>query len=82
MKAYYAKNRKAWRAWLEKNGEKEKSVWLIIYKKEAAKPSTTYPVAVEEALCFGWIDSKVGKKRYFGMDTKRQERRNQNKAYS
>ncbi len=62
MKAYYAKNRKPWRAWLEKNAEKEKSVWLIIYKKEAAKPSTTYVVAVEEALCFGWIDSKANKR--------------------
>lgn len=62
IKTCYAKNRKSWRKWLQKNGSKEKSVWLIIYKKEANKKSVTYPEAVEEALCFGWIDSKPNKR--------------------
>jgi len=62
IKAFYAKNRKQWRSWLEKNGEKEKSVWLIMYKKESEFPSVYYTEAVEEALCFGWIDSKANKR--------------------
>ena len=62
VKTFCAKDRKSWRAWLIKHHEKEKSVWLIIYKKGAAKQSTSYAEAVEEALCFGWIDSKANKR--------------------
>jgi uncharacterized protein YdeI (YjbR/CyaY-like superfamily) len=47
-----------WRKWLEKNHNKEDSVWLIYHKKESKIPSITHAEAVEEALCFGWIDSK------------------------
>jgi uncharacterized protein YdeI (YjbR/CyaY-like superfamily) len=59
---FYAKNRKSWRKWLEKNHATAKNVWLIIYKKESGIPSVYYPEAVEEALCFGWIDSKANKR--------------------
>lgn len=59
---FYAKNQQAWRKWLEKNHAKEKAVWLIIYKKESGIPSVYYPEAVDEALCFGWIDSKPNKR--------------------
>lgn len=62
IQTYYARGRKEWRTWLEKNGEKEQSVWLIIYRKRAAKESVYYEEAVEEALCFGWIDSKPNKR--------------------
>jgi len=62
IKTFYAKNRKTWRSWLEKNNVKEKSVWLIIYRKDTAKKSVNYAEAVEEALCFGWIDSKANKR--------------------
>src|SRR3954454_11068734 len=62
IKTFYAKSGKEWRAWLEKNGDKEKSVWLIIYKKEKGIPSVYYREAVDEALCFGWIDSKANKR--------------------
>jgi uncharacterized protein YdeI (YjbR/CyaY-like superfamily) len=62
IKTFYAKNRKTWRCWLEKNNDKEKSVWLIMYRKNAAKKSVNYAEAVEEALCFGWIDSKANKR--------------------
>ena len=62
FKTVYAKDRKAWRNWLDKNGEKEKAVWLILYRKGAATKSITYAEAVEEALCFGWIDSKPNKR--------------------
>jgi len=62
IKTFYAKNGKTWRSWLEKNNDKEKSVWLIIYRKDTAKKSVNYAEAVEEALCFGWIDSKANKR--------------------
>lgn len=58
----YAKDRSAWRKWLAKNHEKKSSVWLILYHKSSATPSVYYDEAVEEALCFGWIDSRPGKR--------------------
>jgi len=59
---YYPRNRKAWRNWLQKNHSSLQSVWLIIYKKDTGKPTVTYDEVVEEALCFGWIDSKPNKR--------------------
>jgi len=50
-------SRRDWRSWLEANHAKKKAVWLIFYKKHADKPNVTYDGAVEEAICFGWIDS-------------------------
>jgi len=55
----HAKTRKQWRAWLEKHHSTKKEIWLVYYKKHAGKPSVPYNDAVEEALCFGWIDSTV-----------------------
>lgn len=51
------KNQKDWRKWLELNHQKKDGVWLIIYKKASAKPNLSWSEAVDEALCFGWIDS-------------------------
>lgn len=48
----------AWRRWLQRNHDKARGVWLIIYKKESSRKSVYYPEAVDEALCFGWVDSK------------------------
>lgn len=59
---FYAKNRKAWRNWLIKNHLTKENCWLILYKKESNTPSVYYAEAVEEALCFGWIDSKPNKR--------------------
>jgi uncharacterized protein YdeI (YjbR/CyaY-like superfamily) len=56
-KAQYFKDQKEWRAWLTKNHDKEKEVWLLYYKKHTDKPTLTHMQGVEEALCFGWIDS-------------------------
>ncbi len=52
-------DRQAWRQWLEKNHDKKKEIWLVYYKKHTGKPSIHYNNAVEEALCFGWIDTTV-----------------------
>ena len=56
-KTYYAANRKQWRSWLAKNHRTEPEIWLIYYKKNSDKPRIPYNDAVEEALCYGWIDS-------------------------
>lgn len=58
-KTLYVTNRKDWRKWLEKNFYKEKDVWLIYPKKSSGKRRIVYNDAVEESLCFGWIDSTV-----------------------
>ena len=56
---FYFSNRKEWRKWLKANYSSVKEVWLIYYKKHTGKPRIPYDDAVEEALCFGWIDSTV-----------------------
>jgi uncharacterized protein YdeI (YjbR/CyaY-like superfamily) len=50
-----------WRAWLEENHTRGEGVWLITYKKATGMPRLEYDEAVEEALCFGWVDSKPNK---------------------
>lgn len=55
----YLTNRIDWRDWLESNHQSKKEIWLIYYKKHTGKPRIPYDDAVEEALCFGWIDSIV-----------------------
>jgi len=57
----YFSNRDDWRAWLSKNHDSKKEVWLIYYKKQTGKPSIPYDDSVEEALCFGWVDSIIKK---------------------
>lgn len=60
--SFHASTRKEWREWLDKYGESEKFVWLITYHKNSTTKSITYEEAVEEALCFGWIDSLRNKR--------------------
>lgn len=59
MKTLYVKNRAEWRSWLRRNANISDEVWLLYYKKDSGKPRVAYDHAVEEALCFGWIDSTV-----------------------
>lgn len=58
-KILYVTNRKEWRGWLKRHYKSEKDIWLVYYKKRTGKPRISYNDAVEEALCFGWIDSIV-----------------------
>ncbi|HEV7891769.1 MAG TPA: YdeI/OmpD-associated family protein [Pyrinomonadaceae bacterium] len=58
-KTLYVQDRVAWRAWLEEHHATEREVWLVYYKKHTGRPRVPYDDAVEEALCFGWIDSIV-----------------------
>jgi uncharacterized protein YdeI (YjbR/CyaY-like superfamily) len=52
-------NPQHWREWLQAHHATEQAVWLVYYKKAANRPSLTWSQAVEEALCFGWIDSQA-----------------------
>jgi len=62
MQELLVTTRNAWRTWLAKNHAQSGGVWLVFYKKQAHQPSLSYDDAVEEALCFGWIDSIIKKR--------------------
>lgn len=66
----YVPDRVAWRQWLAENHATAQSIWLIAYDTVTGKPSVPYLQAVEEALCFGWIDG-IGKR----MDAQRKAQR-------
>ncbi|MBI5842073.1 MAG: YdeI/OmpD-associated family protein [Chloroflexi bacterium] len=57
LNTLHVTNRKEWRAWLRKHYKTEKEIWLVYARKETGEPRISYNDAVEEALCFGWIDS-------------------------
>jgi uncharacterized protein YdeI (YjbR/CyaY-like superfamily) len=83
IKTFYAKSRREWRKWLEKNHQAEKSVWLIIYHKESRVKTVYYEEAVEEAICFGWVDSKPNKRddeSYYLFMAKRKPKSNWSRA--
>ncbi len=72
--SFYPGTREEWREWLKKNHDSKPGIWLIYYKKHTGKPSVPYHEAVEEALCFGWIDStvkKIDEERYMQKFTPR-----------
>ena len=55
----FCKNATQWRAWLNKNGGKVTDIWLVFDKGRSAEQSLTYGEALDEALCYGWIDSLI-----------------------
>jgi len=62
MKRIHVTTRDQWREWLADNHDKEPNgIWLVFRKKATGKPSLDYEESVEEALCFGWIDSLIKK---------------------
>jgi uncharacterized protein YdeI (YjbR/CyaY-like superfamily) len=77
MKTLYVENRDEWRSWLEANSQRASEVWLVYYKKDSGRPRVAYGDAVEEAICFGWVDSKIRKldeKRFAQLFTPRNPR--------
>ncbi len=71
---FEAKNREEWRNWLQKNHLTSPGIWLVYYKKNSGKAGISYEEAVEEALSFGWIDSRVNaidEERYMQIFTPR-----------
>lgn len=68
-----------WREWLFENHDKEKEIWLVYLQKSTGKPTVKYAEAVEEAICFGWIDSiekGVDSERFMGRFTPRKPKSN------
>lgn len=59
MNTFYTSHREKWRAWLSANFDKEKEVWFVFPMKAAGEEALSYNDAVEEALCFGWIDGVI-----------------------
>jgi uncharacterized protein YdeI (YjbR/CyaY-like superfamily) len=58
---FTAPNRPNWRDWLAEHGKTETEVWLIYYKAASGKPTISYEDSLEEALCYGWVDSIIQK---------------------
>ena len=70
----YVTDRSQWRQWLTEHYQIKKEIWLVYYKKHTGKPTIPYEHAVEEALCFGWIDGiekRIDDERYAGRFTPR-----------
>ncbi|MEA3224678.1 MAG: YdeI/OmpD-associated family protein [Planctomycetota bacterium] len=79
MKKLYITNRDQWRDWLSEHHAAEVGIWLVFYKKATSKPTIEYDVAVEEALCFGWIDSiikRIDGEKYVRKFTPRKDKSN------
>jgi uncharacterized protein YdeI (YjbR/CyaY-like superfamily) len=57
LETFYPETPEQWRTWLKENHTREKGIWLVQYNKKYGKPSLSWSEAVDEALCFGWIDS-------------------------
>jgi uncharacterized protein YdeI (YjbR/CyaY-like superfamily) len=58
IEIFYPNSPSAWRAWLQENHLVKQSIWVVFYNKKSAIPTLTWSESVDEALCFGWIDSK------------------------
>jgi uncharacterized protein YdeI (YjbR/CyaY-like superfamily) len=77
MKQLYVTDRDQWRDWLSEHHDTEAGIWLVFYKKATSKPTIEYDAAVEDALCFGWIDSiikRVDGERYVRKFTPRKDK--------
>lgn len=77
IETVYPKSRQEWREWLLVNHNKKQSIWLLYYKKKSNIPSVSYNDAVDEALCFGWIDSKakpIDEEKYIQFFSRRKEK--------
>ncbi len=59
IQTLYVASLNEWRQWLENNCQTEKSVWLIVYHKNSKVPCVHWHDAIENALCYGWVDSKA-----------------------
>lgn len=82
IESFCPSSKQDWRNWLELNHKNEEAIWLIIHKKGSSKPNLTWSDAVDEALCFGWIDSvkrSIDSEKYTQYFTKRKAKSNWSK---
>ena len=83
MKQLFFETRDEWRRWLAENHDRVSEVWLVYYKKETGKTCIEYGASVEEALCYGWVDSLIKKldgERYARKFTPRKAESNWSKS--
>lgn len=83
MNSYCPKNKADWRNWLKKNHLTADSIWLILYRKDATNYNLSWSDAVDEALCFGWIDStkkSIDQEKYIQYFSKRKPKSNWSKV--
>jgi len=76
MRQLYLPDRDQWRKWLSTHYKSEPGIWLVFYKKGTGEPTISYEASVEEALCFGWIDSiikKIDEEKYARKFTPRKD---------
>ena len=76
MQELYFKTSTEWRIWLAENHDTSPGIWLVYLKKESGQPTMTYEESIEEALCFGWVDSiirKLDDKKYARKFTPRKD---------
>ncbi len=74
METFCPKSQADWREWLEKNHQSKQSIWLVYFRVSTKVPSLSWSEAVDEALCFGWIDSTkktIDKERYMQYFSRR-----------
>ncbi|WP_160137509.1 YdeI/OmpD-associated family protein [Chryseobacterium sp. c4a] len=82
IETYCPQSQADWRQWLKKNHQSKQSVWLVFYTKKSNIPSLSWSEAVDEALCFGWIDStrkKINDISFMQFFTKRKPKSNWSK---
>jgi len=83
VETFYPISQLAWREWLERNHKDQESIWLIFYKKKSPNYNLSWSDSVDEALCFGWIDStkkKLDEERYMQYFSKRKPKSNWSKV--
>ncbi|MCB1179491.1 MAG: bacteriocin-protection protein, YdeI/OmpD-associated family, partial [Leptospiraceae bacterium] len=82
VEEYCPKNKKEWRKWLKLNHKKKEAVWVIFYRKNSPDYNLSWSESVDEALCFGWIDSvkkTIDLEKYKQYFTKRKDKSNWSK---
>jgi uncharacterized protein YdeI (YjbR/CyaY-like superfamily) len=82
IETYCPKSKTDWRKWLEKNHQSKQSIWLVYFKSSTKTPSLSWSEAVDEALCYGWIDSTkktIDKERYMQYFSRRKPQSNWSK---
>lgn len=83
IKQYCPNNKQDWRKWLESNHNTKEAVWLVFYKKKSPNYNLSWSESVDEALCFGWIDSvkkTIDNERYKQYFSKRKAKSNWSKV--
>lgn len=83
VEEYCPDSKKEWRRWLELNHDKKNAVWVVFYRKRSLDHNLTWSEAVDEALCFGWIDStkkRIDDEKYKQYFSKRKPKSNWSKV--